>query len=35
MINEAALDLTDDLVIEIHDDESVTVDADVYEEMCA
>lgn len=34
-INEAALDLTEDLVVEIHDDESVTVDPDVYEEMRA
>ncbi len=35
VINEAALDLTEDPVVEIHDDESVTVDPDVYEEMCA
>ena len=35
VINEAALDLTGDLVIETHDDESVTVDPDAYEEMCA
>ena len=35
VINEAALDLTEDPVIEFHDDESVTVDPDVYEEMCA
>jgi uncharacterized tellurite resistance protein B-like protein len=35
VINEAALDRTEDLVVELHGDESVTVDPDVYEEMCA
>lgn len=35
VINEAALDLTDDPVIEELDNESVTVDSAIYEEMCA
>lgn len=35
VINEAALDRTEDPVVDIHDDESVTVDLDVYQEMCA
>jgi uncharacterized tellurite resistance protein B-like protein len=35
VINEAALDLTEEPVIEVHDDESVTVDSAIYEEMRA
>ncbi|MEJ2862829.1 tellurite resistance TerB family protein [Actinomycetospora flava] len=35
VINEAALDSTEEPVIEVHDDESVTVDSAIYEEMRA